>query len=313
MNGTNERTDVLDFPGAEQLVAAGRVAPPSAGTVRAAQQAVASAVASAAPRGGMSPVMAARRPARSRRLLVAAAAVAAIAAGAVVYPVIGVGDSRPAATAAATDFLTEMSVVAAEAPAAEDSPYWKIRYTTVNQDDGKALSTTYFDRDGNIWTVAPDGGVDRAEGKTRKWRVGDTWLTWSQLDALPADRTALEPLFADDAVTRFRQVASLLEESPASPELRSALFRILASTPGTKLVGEVRDSRGREGVAVEITAPNRYAAGTTAPRSRSVMRDRYIVDPDTGFLLEATHGSPGKQAPADRYTWLEAGPADQVK
>ncbi|MGW5735042.1 MULTISPECIES: hypothetical protein [Streptomyces] len=304
-----EHGDLLDFPGADELIAAGGVAPPTPEVVASAR----AAVASAARRDTVVVPLRGHVVPRRRRLLVAAAAVAAIAAGAVAYPVLDLGD-EPAATASAAQFLNDMAEVAADTPTAR-TPYWKVRLQTVNQDDGRRSATTFFDRAGRIWSVDADGTVHRPpagkDSKLKKWPVGKKWLTWPALDQLPTGQKALTALFPKDAENRFDQVTILLEDSPASPELRATLFRILADTPGVRLVGDVKDSKGRPGVAVEIT---RKAGFSTGPEKGAAFRttDRYVVAPDTGLLLEATHKIRGQDLPADRYTWLEVGPAARV-
>lgn len=309
LTDVSDLTDPLDFPGAAQLLAAGEVPPPAPVAVTAAREAVPRAAAAEAT---VVPLRT-TRVGRRRGLLVATAAVAAIAAGAVVYPVLDVG-GEPAATAAASTFLDDMAAVAADAPATH-APYWKVRVETVNHDDGERTDTTFFDRAGRIWSVDGDGTVHEPpmgkKGKLKKWPVGKKWLTWPELDKLPTDEKALTALFPKDANSRFGQVVIMLEDSPASPELRAALFRILADTPGTKLIGDVRDSKGRAGGGVEITTEVRYGTGPDkGVKYRTT--DRYIVDPDTGLPLETTHKIRGRDLPADRYTWLEVGPAGQV-
>ncbi|EPH40369.1 hypothetical protein STRAU_6632 [Streptomyces aurantiacus JA 4570] len=311
MNGrTDERDDLLDFPGVGELITAGDVPLPAPEAVAAAKAAVARAAeretAVVAP-------LRVRAPRRRRRFLVAAAAVAAIAVGAVAYPVVDVGGEQ-AATASAAEFLNDMAAVAEGAPAA-DAKYWKVRVETVNQDDGEKRTTTYFDRAGRVWTVDEDGTVHEPpageEGKVKKWPVGERWLTWPELDKLPTDAKALAERFPKDAHSRFRQLVIMLEDAPASPELRSALFEVLADTPGIKLVGKVEDSKGRPGVAVEITQKDWF---TTGPGEDVTLwsKDRYSLDPKTGLVLESTHKIRGQDLPADRYTWQEVGPADKI-
>ncbi|MFK4071672.1 CU044_5270 family protein [Streptomyces sp. NPDC029674] len=309
---TDDFTDLLDFPGGAELVAAGRVDPPSAGAVDAARAAVTRAAdreAAVAPAA----LLRTRRLPRRRRLLVAAAAVAAIATGAVAYPVLDMG-GEPAATASASQFLDGVAEVAADAPATEPA-YWKVRVETDNQDDGKRTDTTYFDREGRVWSVDADGTVHEPpagkEGKVKKWPVGEKWLTWPALEKLPTDEKALAALFSADPESRSQQVAILLEDAPVGPELRAALFRILADTPGMKLIGDVRDSKGRAGVAVEITRKAWYSTGPGEKVTHRT-KDRYVVDPRTGLLLETKHRIVGQETPPDRYTWLEVGPADRV-
>ncbi|WAL97629.1 CU044_5270 family protein [Streptomyces sp. Je 1-369] len=318
-----ERTDhsLLDFPGAGELIAAGGVAPPSAGAVDGAWEAVARTAREeerARPTTAPPTRLTSHRVRRPRRLLVAAAAVAAIATGAVAYPVLDMG-GEPAATASASQFFEGMAEVAEDAPATTPA-YWKVRVETDNQDDGKRTDTSYFDREGRVWSVDADGTVHEPpageEGKVKKWPVGKKWLTWPELEKLPTDEKTLAALFPKDAHSRFDQVTIMLEDSPASPELRAALFRILADTPGMKLVGDVRDSKGRAGVAVEITQNSWVRLGEGENGGDAVTlrsKDRYIIAPDTGLLLETTHKTIGRDTPPDRYTWLEVGPADRVE
>ncbi|MEU5684148.1 hypothetical protein DEJ48_13920 [Streptomyces venezuelae] len=87
-----------------------------------------------------------------------------------------------------------------------------------------------------------------------------------------------------------------------------------------KLVGDVRDSKGRAGGAVEITQKSwvRLGEAETPDEGKDITlrtKDRYVITPDTGLLLETTHRAIGKNTntPADRYTWLEVGPADRVE
>ncbi|MEU5902529.1 MULTISPECIES: hypothetical protein [Streptomyces] len=125
---------------------------------------------------------------------------------------------------------------------------------------------------------------------------------------------ALAALFPKDAHSRFDQVTIMLEDSPASPDLRAALFRILAGTPGMKLAGDARDSEGRAGVAVEITQKSWVRMGEGAGDDLTLhTQDRCIIAPDTGLLLETTHKTLGRATPADRCTWLEVGPAERVE
>ena len=62
---------------------------------------------------------------------------------------------------------------------------------------------------------------------------------------------------------------------PTSPQLRAALFRVLAHLPGVQLLGHQRDRLGRSGIAVAIThgAPDR-------------VREELLFDPATSNLLQ---------------------------
>jgi hypothetical protein len=62
---------------------------------------------------------------------------------------------------------------------------------------------------------------------------------------------------------------------PTSPQLRAALFRVLAGLPGVQLLGHQRDRLGRRGIAVAVThgAPDR-------------VREELLFDPATSNLLQ---------------------------
>jgi hypothetical protein len=62
---------------------------------------------------------------------------------------------------------------------------------------------------------------------------------------------------------------------PTSPQLRAALFRVLAHLPGVQLLGHQRDRLGRSGIAVAVThsAPDR-------------VREKLLFDPATSNLLQ---------------------------
>jgi hypothetical protein len=73
------------------------------------------------------------------------------------------------------------------------------------------------------------------------------------------------------AAARFLVVRSL-GEAPAPPQLLAAAYRVLAGTPGLRLVGSVHDSVGRAGTGIAV----RIGAGELG----------MVVDPSTGALLE---------------------------
>ncbi|MEV5608535.1 hypothetical protein [Streptomyces sp. NPDC052225] len=302
-NGTTKALDgaeVLDFPGAHDLIAAGRVAPPSADTVRAARRAVAQVSLQDRPdlrelAGHPEPVAAAPRW-RRRRLLVAAAAVLALTVGGAAYPVLG-GD--PAADASAASFLSDVADTAGRGPVSA-APYWKVRKEVVNEDDGRRTDTTYVDRGGRIWSAGSDGAVEKPGPKLKRWLVGEDRLSWPQLGTLPADPRALAARLGPDA---FGQAAVLLEDAPVRPAVRAALFEILAAQDGVELIGTVKDSQGRSGTAVEYTtAPSEFTGKRTTIR--------LVIAPGSGKLLESSSRTPGR--PDERSTFLEVGPAGRV-
>jgi hypothetical protein len=273
----------LDFPGSQALIEAGRVPPPSPGAVDAARSLVLAAVERdiAAP---SEPAASARAPrwggSRRRLMLTASAAVLAAAAVAAV-PVLGSHrTSPPPATAQA--FLRNTARVAAAAPAS-DAPYWRrTTWSVVPADnDPPRTVTNYIDRADRIVLVDAHGKKTKVVGKLAGWWVGDARRTWAGLDKLPTDPKVLAELIGSNArssterqAVTVNTVTMLLGESPAGPELRAALYRVLATTPHVKLLGPATDTRGRKGTELQWDSGD----DTT----------RLVIDPRTAELLEQT-------------------------
>lgn len=129
-------------------------------------------------------------------------------------------------------------------------------------------------------------------------------LGWDELYGLPTEPGALASRLRatsldglrDSDTELFALVGDLLRESPAPPTLREALWEVVARVPGVSLVGAVKDSTGRPGVAIE-----RAEHG-------------YVLDLAAGRLLEEYIDSskPGSDAPGGaiwRATYLAQGPA----
>lgn len=99
--------------------------------------------------------------------------------------------------------------------------------------------------------------------------------TWSQLDTLPTDPAKLKPkLMADfgqgGGPTLFEDVEFVLVDTPASPAVRAALFKVDASIPGVKVVGRYTDPLGRTGIALRLG------------------RSTIVVDPASGAVIDDT-------------------------
>ncbi|MFE2303705.1 hypothetical protein ACFXAW_36565 [Streptomyces sp. NPDC059445] len=347
MTEKTEPDDFLDFPGADELIAAGAVAPPSDAKVRAVRDILALVAAREAartpapaeyegaiplatarhggPAASLAPPMdvpeddvvvlgpdepgTARRRRLSRRggILAAAAAVAAIAAGAAVYPVRDVTDRSVSTVSSASEFLKGMAKVSAKAGAHEGT-YWMVHYTSK---DGRRTATyaVYCTRAGTTW-VRKGGAKPRKSGSsTVNWKVGDKRLSWTEFDRLPTDPEKLKAWFSKDPEERFEQVLSLLETSPAGPELRSALFRIVARTPGLTVKSGVKDSRGRTGTEIVFRGSTRVEKPGFKPVSVPYSL-RYVLDPDTSRVLE--RGAAGAD-PVVRTTYVEVGWTNRVR
>jgi hypothetical protein len=105
--------------------------------------------------------------------------------------------------------------------------------------------------------------------------------------AVPSPRFKQRPETPDDLV--FEQAANLLWEPNLSPALRSALYKVLAATPGVAVRTGAHDSSGRP--------------ATVISRLNSVARDdaEVFVDPKTGTTLESAWVGPGVSLAEDLY------------
>jgi hypothetical protein len=117
----------------------------------------------------------------------------------------------------------------------------------------------------------------RARSTDETFKPGE--LHYLDLANLPTDPVELGTLIENRKIEggppgdweTFAIIGDLLSETYTHPELRSALYQVVADLPGVELVGDVKDPIGRDGVAVAYTH-----AGARA---------ELIFDPDTSQLL----------------------------
>lgn len=304
-----QRQDLLDFPGAEALQAAGHVEPPAPQAVAQALSAVHAAArletaqhSVAAPPG--------RRPfAHGRRILATAVTAAAVTAGVVAYSATDAGQSgghptHQAQAVSVATFLDHTADVAYARPAAS-ARYWKVR-TKVSHTGAKPAPATdyYYARSMDAVYIVAGGQTHKKPG-TFGWRLGSKELhSWSDLDRLPTGPAQLVTLMNSSkeyaGQSAFLQAGALLGESPAGPKLRAGLYRALARLHGVKLVGTVKDGEGR--------------TGTELVFSGIASTDHMVIDSKTSALLEtssvSTKGSGRGQTM--RVTYLSVGPADKI-
>ncbi|WP_106264493.1 MULTISPECIES: CU044_5270 family protein [Isoptericola] len=203
--------------------------------------------------------------------------------------------------ASARYVLLEAAAGAAVQPV-EDGEYWYVRS---QEDDPRSVP---YQRE--VWRSA-DSFLLRSESSAAfaAWEAGVSFLdpelvrvqdmsnddgtiagfgdgvqlTWAELESLPSDPDALSrQLTAELAVSGhggdwdlWNQVVGMLQESPASPELRRGLWQVLSGISGVELVGTVTDSAGREATAIQADFTD-----------RRLPRYELLLDPGDGSLLE---------------------------
>jgi hypothetical protein len=300
--GMSEQTVLLDFPGADELAAAGRVEPPSAHALARALAGIEAAVA-AQEDGRRNGAVVTTAPLRAmsgrRRVLVGLFTAAAVAAGVVTYANTGetptssgTGTRSEARADTASVFLNDISMVAAT-QSLSSGKYWKTHLT---------VGDSYLSQSMDFYVV--NDGKAYKKGRQPDWQLGPKDLDWKGLEQLTTDSAQLLQLLQTPprpkSISPFDQAVTLLGGSPASPKLRAGLFKAMAGLKGVKLVGTVKDSTGRGGTALEFA------------EAKSV--GRVIVDPKTSSILEYTFtwtagASKGKST---HQTYLSVGFTDKI-
>ena len=254
-----------------------------------------------------------RRRERRGRILTLTATTAALGTAAGVVALVprqaaqnpGTHPARPAITlTAAQRTLYRLSSLAATASPGQG------RYVVMREIQDNYQRTSVIDsRTGDVWTFQKGAGVPaelpvaRHDSPTqaqfaamptdpaalRALLISQYDQQQAQADAAMAaqlkqkdkilrgqHRPAIKPLrlTADDKV--FEQANLLLWNPLVPPALRSAVFKVLAATPGVRVNSHARDDRGRP--AVEISWFDRVTSDTLAT----------FEDPSTTRMLEQT-------------------------
>jgi hypothetical protein len=257
------------------------------------------------------------RPRRRRPLWVlgAAAVVALVVAIAIpaVLPEGGPGSADPAAAAA----LHRLGRIARHhrtiaAPQAGQFVYTRSRYTETMLVGSTELGGDYRyveSAERQIW-IGPDGSGRLVEiagdisfptpADEEAWRAAgspdlgggsgsdETYeaggLYFQDLSGFSTDPNRLEPQMEAFAKSRnestFEAAGELLRETYAPPELRSAIFDVVANLPDVQYLGTVTDAAGRSGIGIA--------------EEQNGWTNELIFDAKTSALLgESSVGEPG--------------------
>jgi hypothetical protein len=254
-------------------------------------------------RQAIAPQAARRRPDGHRRFAVVGVAAVAAAAAVIAVPTLPLGGHAATATAATVLNRAGAAAAAADGTGWSDATYWH-SVSRYQQGSGPVLRR-------EIWVGNGKSGALMDEGQGQQVRaldpgvfdIGYRSLTWDELYALPTDPTGLEarlrsgPDGVDSDSQLFAVAATMLQETPASPALRRALFQMAAAIPGVVSRGEQTDHIGRRGVALRMGPIG------------------YIVDTAAGRFLEYTKDGTTKSEPGVpcgtryRVTYDQQGPA----
>ncbi|MCW3014214.1 MAG: hypothetical protein JWO02_1306 [Solirubrobacterales bacterium] len=144
------------------------------------------------------------------------------------------------------------------------------------------------------------GQIETQAIRSSGFTAGASTLTYEQLSDLPTEGnkmySELRRLAGDSGPSPdeevFTIIGDLLRNDPVPPRVRAALYRAVAYIKGIRLVGPVKDSLNRPGVAVELDS--------------SGMHRRLVFDPDTALLLAE------QDVLAERVSYIDADPGTIV-
>jgi hypothetical protein len=234
---------------------------------------------------------AALRSASLRGKIVVACTAAAVAAVAVTV-VPRLSSQRPApghpspaqSTAVTAAVVFREAAKAAKAANARQEGWPHAAYWQADSIEVRAGKTYHRD----IWishngdAVLEDGGVAPpglqriSPAGSGFGYLGNKWLTWGEIYALPTDPAKLASVLTRDSMgggqasraqDLWATVLGLLVETPASPALREALYDVAANIPGVGVNGDYTDSLGRTGTALRLG------------------EETLVIDPANGQLL----------------------------
>lgn len=118
------------------------------------------------------------------------------------------------------------------------------------------------------------------------YAAGD--LTFRDTSDLPTDPDRLRDLIEDREIVggppgdweTFVLAADLIRDSYARPDLRAALYEVMAQTPGIELIGPTVDAAGRDGIALASTHDGLRYEVVFDRRTAKVLEEREIAIDD---------------------------------
>jgi len=217
------------------------------------------------------------------------------------------GGTRPAITLTADQrTMYQLSAAAARQSAAQG------RYAVMSTEGTDVKDTTVIDsRTGNMWSYQQGtGGAPSGKSYTAHYSP-----TAAQFAAMPTSPAALRaaliaqwhqqnkpaagtaaqrashgrptpvpiPVVVSDNDIVFQQASYMLWNPLVGPELRSALYQVLATVPGVKVSSSAHDSLGRKAVEISRTDTSGFPRG----KSDGITYATY-ESPATGAVHEST-------------------------
>ncbi|MEV6861907.1 hypothetical protein AB0M44_13010 [Streptosporangium subroseum] len=137
-------------------------------------------------------------------------------------------------------------------------------------------------------SAEPAKGRLASAGRERKFWVAEQWLTYDEVQRLPADPSRLKAWLTkagqagrEDDIPGWLEytLPEFLHDFPAPKEVRTAAYQALLTLPGVRADGAAKDGLGRPGSAVVLDSSSGKGKKAT------VVKVRLIVDTGRMVLL----------------------------
>jgi hypothetical protein len=141
-------------------------------------------------------------------------------------------------------------------------------------------------------------------GHTHTDEYGAGELSIRDTSQLPADPDQLLQLIEDREIVggpkgdweSFVLATDLLRDSYARPELRAALYEVMANLSGIEVVGDTTDEIGRQGIALASTHDGIRNEVVFDPKTAEIFEERSVVIDDSNADRVLQNGGPGAYA-----------------
>ena len=249
------------------------------------------------------------RPSRRRRArwvagglgLAAAATAAAVALAGTTVPTAPGG--RAAVNLSARQILLTAAASAAARPAASGK-YWYVKMLITGSQE---VDQIWTDHHGQTWIREGTGNpVSKADPTMGFWPLGDTHITLKQIQRIPTTPAAFRAWLsrlnigninkADAAAGKHLRLsieqagpyiglplADFLYLVPASPQVRAAAFRVLATFPGIKRAGTV------DGAPALLLPTGGFTVVRNGKSHPGVTYLKLVLDPSTSRVVSVIY------------------------
>lgn len=140
---------------------------------------------------------------------------------------------------------------------------------------------------------------DWGTSSMERYAPGD--LSYRDTSSLPTDVEQLRQLIEDRQIVggppgdweTFVLATDLIRDSYARPDLRAALYEVMAKTPGIELVGPTTDAAGRDGIALASTHDGVRNEVVFDRKTAKILEERTVILSNDEADRLSQSGEPG--------------------